>query len=105
MRYDTGDSLERANQELEKRAEELANNVAESLKSSGLNVEIAVRDGDPHSIIVDEATEWAADLIVVGSHGYTGLKRLLLGSVSQFVVSHAPCSVEVVRPKISRATA
>jgi hypothetical protein len=38
-----------------------------------------------------------ADLIVVGSHGYRALERFLLGSVSQSVVSHAACSVEVVR--------
>ena len=48
---------------------------------------------------LDRAEEWSADLVVVGSHGYTGLKRLLLGSVAQSVVSHAPCSVEVVRKK------
>jgi len=103
--YDASGSLERVNQELEKRAEGLVKNIAESLKPSGLNVELAVRHGDPRSVIVDEATEWEADLIVVGSHGYTGLKRLLLGSVSQSVVAHAPCSVEVVRPKISRSAA
>ena len=40
---------------------------------------------------------WKADLIVVGSHGYPTWERLLLGSVSQAVVSHAKCSVEVVR--------
>ena len=43
------------------------------------------------------------DLIVVGSHGYSGIKRWLLGSVAQSVVSHAPCSVEVVRHKLSDA--
>ena len=58
-----------------------------------------MRDGDPRTVIVDEAKEWSADLIVMGSHGYTGLKRLLLGSVAHSVVSHAPCSVEVVRVK------
>jgi nucleotide-binding universal stress UspA family protein len=58
-----------------------------------------VRHGDPRSVTIDEATEWRADLIVVGSHGYTGIKRLLLGSVAHSVVSHAPCSVEVVRQK------
>jgi nucleotide-binding universal stress UspA family protein len=60
---------------------------------------MAVRQGDPRTVIIDEAKAWSADLIVVGSHGYTGIKRLLLGSVAQSVVSHAPCSVEVVRPK------
>lgn len=51
----------------------------------------------PREAIVDEAVEWGADLIVVGSHGYRGYKRFLLGSVSSAVVAHAPCSVMVVR--------
>jgi len=55
--------------------------------------------GSPKRVILDEAEDWNADLIVVGSHGYSVWGRLLLGSVSQAVVSHAHCSVEVVRRK------
>ena len=97
--YDAGGNLERAQQEAEEHAERLTAGAAEALRANGLEVETAVRDGDPRSCIVDEAQEWGAELIVVGSHGYTGLKRWLLGSVAQSVVSHAPCSVEVVRKK------
>jgi nucleotide-binding universal stress UspA family protein len=53
--------------------------------------------GAPKSVILDEAESWRPDLIVVGSHGYPTWERLLLGSVSQAVVAHARCSVEVVR--------
>lgn len=53
--------------------------------------------GSAKRVILDEAENWKADLIVVGSHGYPTWERLLLGSVSQAVVSHAKCSVEVVR--------
>ena len=53
--------------------------------------------GSARSVILDEAESWKPDLIVVGSHGYPTWERLLLGSVSQAVVSHAKCSVEVVR--------
>jgi nucleotide-binding universal stress UspA family protein len=53
--------------------------------------------GSPRSMILEEADRWKADLIVVGSHGYGAWHRFLLGSVSQAVVSHAKCSVEVVR--------
>ena len=53
--------------------------------------------GPPRAVILDEAESWGADLIVIGSHGYGRLERLFLGSVSQSVVSHAKCSVEVVR--------
>lgn len=53
--------------------------------------------GSAKKVIVDEATAWGADLIVVGSRGLGALDRFFLGSVSQAVVQHAPCSVEVVR--------
>ena len=54
---------------------------------------------NPRTVIIDEAKKWNADLIVVGSHGRTGLTRLLLGSVAQAIVVHGPCSIEVVREK------
>lgn len=97
--YDAGGSLERVQQEMTKRATELTQKTSESLKRKGLKIESAVREGDARSVIVDEAKKWSADLIVLGSHGYTGIKRLLLGSVASSVVSHAPCSVEIVRRK------
>jgi len=62
--------------------------------------------GSPKSVILDQAEGWKPDLIVVGSHGYPTWERLLLGSVSQAVVSHAKCSVEVVRlPQPKQAAA
>jgi nucleotide-binding universal stress UspA family protein len=97
--YDAGGNLERARQELTTHAEQLTAGVAETLRASGLSVETAILNGDPRSAIVDEAERWSADLIVIGTHGYTGIKRWLLGSVAQAVVSHAPCSVLVVRKK------
>jgi len=54
--------------------------------------------GDPRAVILDEAKQWSADLIVVGSHGWRGLDRLMMGSVSESVAMHAQCSVEVIRP-------
>jgi len=53
--------------------------------------------GSPESRIVETAEQMPADLIIVGSHGYNRWERLLLGSVSDSVVHHAPCSVLVVR--------
>jgi Universal stress protein family len=53
----------------------------------------------PKTIILDEATQWGADLIVLGSHGRRGAERFLMGSISEAVAMHAHCSVEVVRMK------
>ncbi len=91
--------------ELEKTARENAHRVvdttAEKLRTvwTGEDVEVStdVQFGSPESRIVETAEEWGSDLIVVGSHGYSRWERLLLGSVSDSVVHHAPCSVMVVR--------
>ncbi|MBI2816706.1 MAG: universal stress protein [Acidobacteria bacterium] len=80
-----------------KKAEALVQAAAAKLRSANFNVETAVYEGDVRSEIVDLASQWPADLIVVGSHGRKGLNRFLMGSVSEFVARHAPCSVEVVR--------
>src|SRR5688572_14476942 len=94
-----GGDLDRLQQQRTSQAQQLIKQVSEKLDAAGLKTETAVRDGDPRSLIVKEAEEWPADLIVLGSHGYTGIKRWLLGSVAQSIVSHAPCSVEIVRSR------
>jgi nucleotide-binding universal stress UspA family protein len=91
--------FQQAVQQLVSEAEALVRRVAESLERSGLRAEGTVRRGDPGREIVTEAEEFWADLIVVGSRGRTGLERWLLGSVAEYVVRHAPCSVEMVRPR------
>lgn len=70
--------------------------LAASLDQS-VQVTKGILSGSPRSAITEEANRWQADLIVLGSHGYGAWHRFLLGSVSQAVVSHAKCSVEVVR--------
>ena len=97
--YGARESLEQVDQEVQKRARKLTKKTADSLKKKGFKVDTAVRQGDARLEIVDEAEKWKADLIMLGSHGYTGIKRLLLGSVASSVVTHAPCSAEVVREK------
>ena len=64
-------------------------------------VHYEVRAGKPRVEIVDAASEWAADKIVVGAHGKGVCPRFLLGSVSSAVAAHAPCSVEIVRASIA----
>jgi nucleotide-binding universal stress UspA family protein len=63
----------------------------------GVELETYAREGDPAEVIIELANEQQADLIVVGSRGLTGIKRFLLGSVSNKVSHHAPCSVMIVR--------
>ncbi len=69
------------------------------LADSELNVTACVLKGYPKSVIVEEAEQWGADLLFVGSHGRRGLSRLFMGSVSEAVAAHAHCSVEVVRAR------
>jgi nucleotide-binding universal stress UspA family protein len=80
-----------------KQAQTIVEQAQEKLKSKAVIVNGQFLPGSPKTVILDEAEEWGADLIVVGSHGYRAWERFLLGSVSQSVVSHAKCSVEVVR--------
>jgi nucleotide-binding universal stress UspA family protein len=62
-----------------------------------LKISSEIIQGSPAQVIVDEAEHWGADLIIMGSRGLGVWNRLLLGSVSNAVVHHAKCSVEVVR--------
>jgi nucleotide-binding universal stress UspA family protein len=74
--------------------------LTELAKSFDLEVETIFTEGDPSHEIVCIAEELNADLIVLGTHGYSGWERLTLGSVAEFVVKYAPCPVFTVRPKI-----
>lgn len=85
-----------------KAADTLVTSTAEELRKKGFKVSTLLEQGEPRTKIVDSASAWKSDLIVVGSHGRTGLDRLLLGSVSEAVARHAHCSVEIVRIRSSR---
>jgi nucleotide-binding universal stress UspA family protein len=85
---------------LREQARSTLNRAVEKLKpklEKTISVDGRIVPGSPRTVILEEAEDWDADLIVVGSHGYRAWERFLLGSVSQSVVSHAKCSVEVVR--------
>ena len=69
------------------------------LRSAGIEPTLLLREGDPAGEIVAAAKEGGFDLIVVGHRGLSAIRSLVLGSVSQGVVAHAPCSVLVVRPE------
>lgn len=94
------DYYERLDRAIRTQADEVLKAAEKQLRSR-LSDSIEIKSkailGSPKRAILDEAETFKADLIVVGSHGYPTWERLLLGPVSQAVVSHAKCSVEVVR--------
>ncbi len=81
----------------ENETREHLDSVKEQAETEGIKCEtIAHRGEEPFKFIVDEAKKKKADMIIMGSHGRTGLKRLMMGSVTARVIGHAPCKVLVV---------
>lgn len=78
-------------------AESEIQNIPSTVWTTGKRVTRAVRIGSTWDTIVQYAKENGIDLIVMGSHGRTGLSHVLLGSVAERVVQHASCSVLTVR--------
>src|SRR5262249_436543 len=77
----------------------IAAEAANALGGAGLIAKTYVVDGDPREAIMTAAEVTRADMIFVGARGLGRLEGLLLGSVSSYIVTHAHCSVEVVRGK------
>ena len=77
---------------------------ADRLRAAGLDASSEIRSGDPAHEVVAAAAATDAGLVVVGTRGLTGLRRLVLGSVARNVLLSAPCSVLVVRERLDRAT-
>jgi nucleotide-binding universal stress UspA family protein len=101
LQFERGSEVAHAYQQLReltaRRAEALVARAARQLSDAGFATSTTVREGEPRRVILDGAAACGANLIVVGSHGKTGLDRVLLGSVSEHVARHARCSVEIVR--------
>lgn len=71
--------------------------VTTAMKSAGIHAEGLVSEGRPDEVVIDSAAHSKADLIVVGSHGRTGLSRLILGSISERIMGQAQCPVLIAR--------
>ncbi len=80
-------------------ADEAAETIRSRIADSSARLTTKILKGAAGRRIVEEAETWGADLIVVGSHGRGFWGRAFIGSVSDAVVHHAPCSVLVVRMK------
>ena len=92
------DEIEKAGHGQAKKAVEQGETRIRSMfPNVALDITAEVVNGSPQRVLIEKAQEWDADLMVVGSHGYGFWSCALLGSVSNSVVQHAPCSVLVVR--------
>jgi nucleotide-binding universal stress UspA family protein len=78
-------------------ARELVARAEAELREAGIATENRIPTGDPREALIRLVTDERVDLVVMGSHGRTGFSKLLLGSVSSHVVTHAHCSVLVVK--------
>jgi nucleotide-binding universal stress UspA family protein len=76
--------------------EDLANVIPKSVRDR-IPVETILEVGHPTYLIVEKAKELGVDVIVIATHGRTGLAHVMLGSVAEKVIRHAPCPVFVVR--------
>lgn len=83
---------------LEKEGQDVLATAKKSADAKGVTMEVHVRQGHAGNEIVKASSEYNADLVIVGSHGKSEVDRLLLGSVSSFVVSNSKVAVLVVRP-------
>ena len=95
--YEPGAAAAELLEEQGRRLETLVAGAEGTLREAGFATEGRVLTGDPRDALVQAAASERADLLVVGSHGRSGISKLMLGSVSSHVVTHAPCSVLVVK--------
>ncbi|MFP4037409.1 MAG: universal stress protein [Desulfobacteraceae bacterium] len=72
--------------------------IRESSAEKGVVPDVIVKHGEAYRTIVDTARDCRSDLIIMGSHGRSGIRRLLMGSVVERVLAHAPCPVLVTHP-------
>jgi nucleotide-binding universal stress UspA family protein len=72
---------------------------AQEAADAGIPAEYTLNYGGPGRTICDLAKNWNADLIIMGRRGLSGLSELLMGSISNYVVHHSPCSVLIVQDK------
>jgi nucleotide-binding universal stress UspA family protein len=94
---DTAELEKTARENAQKLLERTQEQISAHFEGKNLAISAEVLFGTPESRIVETAEAIHPDLIVLGSHGYSRWERLLLGSVSDSVVHHAPCSVLIVR--------
>jgi nucleotide-binding universal stress UspA family protein len=89
-------------QAFEEKGLELLRSHTNEAMVTGVRTEFTQVSGSPSHVICDLADTWGADLIVMGRRGRSGLRELILGSVSNYVVHHASCSVLIVQSPVKQ---
>jgi nucleotide-binding universal stress UspA family protein len=89
-------------QAMERHSEVLLKQFAQDWVRAVPKVRYLIETGNPFEAIIDAAETRRADLIVLATHGRTGIKRLLIGNVAEKVIRHAPCPVLIVKPRAVR---
>ena len=84
--------------EMIEKSKGILEDVRKKTESSNVKTETIIREGETYKKIVELASQKKADIIFMGSHGRTGLKKLLMGSVTEKVIGHTPCPAMVVKP-------
>lgn len=79
---------------------ELVRSLAQIASAPGVKTEFTQIPGKPGQVICDRACTWEADLIVIGHRSLSSFSKVILGSVSHYVLHHAPCSVLTVQPPV-----
>ncbi len=88
---------------LEAQGLDLLRHLTQEATAAGVSVEFSQHLGTAGRVICEVARTWQADLIVVGRRGLSGVSELLVGSVSNYVLHHAPCSVLTVQKEVPPA--
>jgi nucleotide-binding universal stress UspA family protein len=83
----------------EAKAKKYLEKKAQSLKEMGIKAECVVTIGDPGSTIVEYAEKNAIDLIAIATHGRSGIRRILFGSVAEYVIKHSKLPILLIKPK------
>jgi nucleotide-binding universal stress UspA family protein len=84
-------------EEMVRKSKEFVAEVKRQAEAAGVPAETFVGEGEAYEAVIKLAHEQKADIIVIGSHGRTGLRRLLMGSVAEKVIGYATCPVLVVK--------
>jgi len=83
--------------DLIKKAKSYVADIKKQAEAAGVKAETFIGEAEAHQAVLNLAKEQKADMIVIGSHGRTGMRRLLMGSVAEKVIGYAGCPVLVVK--------